>query len=135
MQYKRLLSPTSVSATVRTMRSRRRSERIGRIAEFVAASLLILKGYRVLSRRVRSPYGEIDLVAVRGNRLAFVEVKYRGTLEVAETSLTHSQADRIATAAEQWVGSHLAYRHHHLGLDAIYVAAWRLPRHLTDALN
>ena len=43
-------------------------------------------GYRILARRVRTPYGEIDLIAVRGRRLAFVEVKRRATRLEAEAA-------------------------------------------------
>ena len=34
-----------------------------------------LKGHRILARRYKTPVGEIDLVALKGKRLAFVEVK------------------------------------------------------------
>jgi putative endonuclease len=42
--------------------------RRGHIAELVAAVLLMAKGYRILARRWRSPYGEIDLIARRSSR-------------------------------------------------------------------
>jgi putative endonuclease len=44
--------------------------RRGRISELVAAAVLLGKGYRILVRRCRTPYGEIDIVAVRGRRLS-----------------------------------------------------------------
>jgi putative endonuclease len=105
------------------------------MAEWIAAGLLMLLGYRILAQRVRSPYGEIDLVAVRGRRLAFVEVKYRDTLEAAEISISDTQAARMADAAEQWAWSHPAYRNHSFGLDAIYLAPWRWPRYRKDGLQ
>ena len=80
--------------------------RRGRLSEWLAAALLIAKGYRILGRRVRTPHGEIDLVAVRGSRLAFVEVKRRLTRGEAEAALTPRQAGRIARAAEFWVSRH-----------------------------
>ncbi|MGB3146819.1 MAG: YraN family protein, partial [Paracoccaceae bacterium] len=107
----------------------------GRVAEWVAAGLLMLKGYRILARRVRTPYGELDLIAVRGNRLAFVEVKYRRVLDEAETAVSGEQASRIADAAEKWAWDHPAYRDHRFGLDAVYLAPWRMPRHLIDSLQ
>jgi len=116
-------------------RQRQRSERLGRIAELAAAAFMMLKGYRILGRRVRTRYGELDLITIRGRRLAIVEVKYRQTLEAAKLAITHAQADRVATAAEQWAGARPAYRDLHLGLDAIYLAPWRLPRHEMDALH
>ena len=52
-------------------------EQKGRVAEAIAAVVLMLKGYRILARRRRTPQGEIDLIAVRGRRLAFVRRKGR----------------------------------------------------------
>ena len=49
----------------------------GIVAEWLASVLLMLRGYSILARRFRSPFGEIDIVARRGKRLAFVEVKRR----------------------------------------------------------
>ena len=38
------------------------------------------KGYRILGFRLKTPPGEIDLLAQRGRTLAVVEVKRRATL-------------------------------------------------------
>lgn len=40
----------------------------GLSAERRAAAYLIAKGYRILARRFRTPYGEIDIVARRDRR-------------------------------------------------------------------
>jgi putative endonuclease len=109
--------------------------RRGRISELVAAAALMAKGYRILARRCRTPYGEIDLVAVRGRRLAFVEVKRRASRLDAEAALTSRQAGRIARAAEFWVSRNMRYRDHDRGLDAMLVMPGRLPVHLPDALH
>jgi putative endonuclease len=109
--------------------------RRGRLSELVAAALLLAKGYRILGRRCRTPYGEIDLIAVRAGRIAFVEVKRRATREEAEAALTHYQARRIVRAADYWVSRHPRYRDHDRGLDAILVVPRRLPAHLPDALQ
>ena len=109
--------------------------RRGRLSELLAAALLLAKGYRILGRRCRTPYGEIDLIAVRAKRLAFVEVKRRATREEAEAAFTHTQACRIVRAAEYWVSRNPRYRDHDRGLDAILVVPRRLPAHLPDALQ
>lgn len=114
---------------------RRQRERMGRWAELIAAAVLCLKGYRILARRYRSKAGEIDLIAVRGRRLAFVEVKRRPTLDAAEAAKTFRQARRIARAAEQWVWRHPAYRDYEIGLDALLLVPGRLPRHQPNALQ
>jgi putative endonuclease len=105
------------------------------MSELMAAAALMAKGYRILERRCRTPYGEIDLIAVRGRRLAFVEVKRRATREEAEAALTQYQARRIVRAADFWVSRHARYRDHDRGLDAILVVPRRLPVHLPDALQ
>jgi putative endonuclease len=109
--------------------------RRGRLSELMAAAVLLAKGYRILARRCRTPYGEIDLIAVRAKRLAFVEVKRRATRLEAEAALTQYQARRIARAAEYWVSRNPRYRDHDRGLDAILVVPRRLPVHLPDALQ
>ena len=49
--------------------------RTGLSAENRAAAYLMAKGYRILAKRYRTPYGEIDLVARRRNLVVFIEVK------------------------------------------------------------
>jgi putative endonuclease len=49
----------------------------GQKAESRASAYLRLKGYHVLERNYRVPQGEIDIIARKGNRLVFVEVKSR----------------------------------------------------------
>lgn len=109
--------------------------RRGRASEWIAAAVLLAKGYRILARRYRTPYGEIDLIAVRGRRLAFVEVKRRATRAEAEAAITPRQAARIARAAEFWISRNTHYREYERGLDAVFVIPRRWPVHLSDALH
>ena len=111
-----------------------RRYRRGRVSEWLAAAALMARGYRILGRRVRTPYGEIDLIGVRGSRLAFVEVKRRATLAAAEAAVSPRQAGRIARAAEFWVSRHRRWRDCERGLDVIFVTSRGLPRHVRDAL-
>ena len=50
---------------------------IGVAAEGSARQLLESKSYRIVAQRYKTKAGEIDLVARRGDHLAFVEVKRR----------------------------------------------------------
>jgi putative endonuclease len=107
----------------------------GHWAEWVAVAFLVLHGYRILARRYRAPFGEIDLIARRGRRLAFVEVKCRPTLADAEASLTPAQAERIGRAAEHWMGRHRRYRDHDMGMDLIAIGQDGWPRHLPNTFH
>jgi putative endonuclease len=122
--------PRPVPSLERIARYRR-----GHVSEWLAAAAMIARGYRILARRVRTPFGEIDLIAVRGRRLAFVEVKRRATRIEAESALTSRQAGRVARAAEFWVSRHPAFREHERGLDAVLVLPHRLPIYLANALQ
>lgn len=113
---------------------RRRRYLRGHRGEWAAIALLITKGYRILGRRVVTASGEIDVVAVRRNRIAFVEVKRRRTLADAEASITPRQRQRVRRAADVWLARHAAYQRHDIGFDLVFVLPWRLPAHLPDAL-
>jgi len=113
--------------------ARVRAYRAGVVAETIAAWLYRLKGYRILARRYRSPVGEIDLVATRGERLAFVEVKRRKTQDEAAFAVTAKQKRRIVRAAQYWVASHPDFVGHAIAFDVVLCAPWALPRHVQNA--
>lgn len=113
---------------------RRARERRGRVSEWAAAAALMAKGYRILARRYRTRAGEIDILALRGKRLAFIEVKMRRSFADCETSITPRQRKRIRQAANQWLARHPRYMEHELAFDLIFLAPWRWPRHLKNAL-
>ncbi len=118
----------------RLIERRRRLGR-GRWAELVATALLLAKGYRILARRHVTPYGEVDIIASRRDRIAFIEVKHRATRADAEAALTPAQGDRIARAADYWLSRHPTYLDRQIGLDAILVTARGWPRHIPNALD
>jgi putative endonuclease len=119
----------------RSLRAKRAAERHGRRAERVAALLLLCKFYRLLGRRVKTPVGEIDLVAVSPSGVVcFIEVKARGGGELqAGESLGSRQRGRVARAAELYLGARPGLRHKDVRFDAILVVPGRWPRHVRDA--
>jgi putative endonuclease len=121
--------------TASASHDRRQRERAARRAEDLAAVVLTLKGYRILGKRVRTPAGELDIVACRFRRLAFVEVKQRATFADADYAVSQRQAARIWRAAESWLRQNPRYRDHRLGFDRFDVAGRFRFRHLPDALQ
>ena len=109
--------------------------RTGLSAETRAVAYLMAKGYRVLARRFRSPYGEIDIVAQRRGLIAFVEVKARASLDDAAYAVTPRQQARIIDAAQGWLMAHPEHAEFELRFDAILIAPRRLPRHLLAAFD
>ena len=109
--------------------------RTGLSAEARASALLMAKGYRILAKRFRSPYGEIDIVARRRNLLAFVEVKARASLDDAAYAVTPRQQARIIDAAQAWLMAHPEHAEYELRFDVVLIAPRRLPRHLLAAFD
>jgi len=107
----------------------------GLSAESKASAYLIAKGYRILARRFRTPYGEIDIVARRRGLLAFVEVKARASLEDAAYSVTAKQQQRIIAAAQAWLMAHPEHADMEMRFDAILIAPKHLPKHLMAAFD
>ena len=50
---------------------------IGKWGEALAVDRLMALGYEIIGRNIRTPYGEIDLIAKDGNTVVFIEVKTR----------------------------------------------------------
>jgi putative endonuclease len=112
---------------------RRRAYRSGVVAETVAGLLLRLKGYAIVARRYKTPVGEIDLVALKGKRLAFVEVKRRKSFEDAAWTLPTRQRRRIVRAAQYWLAGHPSFAGHELAFDVVLAAPWAWPRYIENA--
>tara|TARA_A200000159_G_scaffold117757_1_gene111469 strand:+ start:99 stop:566 length:468 start_codon:yes stop_codon:yes gene_type:complete len=104
-------------------------------AESKACVYLIAKGYRILARRFRTPYGEIDIVARRGSLLAFVEVKARASLDDAAYSVTPQQQQRIVAAAQAWLMTHSEHTNFDMRFDVVLIAPKHLPKHLMAAFD
>lgn len=102
-------------------------------AEKWACWLLRLKGYRILEQRFKTPYGEIDLIAKRGKKLIFVEVKHRPHHDIGLHAITTKAQERIANAARLYLARHLVYADHEMRFDAVIVSPRRMPLHLRGA--
>jgi putative endonuclease len=109
--------------------ARRRAYRRGIRAEWIAEAILRMKLYRILARRYSAPGGEIDIIAARGNVVAFVEVKHRGSLDLARISITHSKRQRISRAARHWLARHPRAAAKVLRGDAVFLAPRTWPVH------
>ena len=111
--------------------SRTLAEQRGRRAERIAAWYLRMKGWRIVGTRVRTPVGEIDIVARRFRTTAFVEVKTRGTLAELHYAVDKHRLRRVAAAASALAARH-AFPKGDIRIDVILVAPGRMPKHLSN---
>lgn len=104
---------------------------LGIQAERLAALLLRLKGFRIVARRYRTPLGEIDLIARRGNLVLIVEVKARATLVDAMAAVSMHHMRRMEASADLWLQRQPDHAQLSLRFDLIAILPWQLPRHIT----
>ena len=109
--------------------------RLGLSAESRAAFLLIAKAYRIVARRWKTPFGEIDSGARRRNDLVFVEVKARDSLDDAAESVTERSRRRIVAAAEMWLAHRPRDAQCNIRFDVILVVPGKMPRHIVNAFD
>lgn len=83
------------------------STAIGRAAEDAAAAFLQSKGYEILAKNWRTRWCEIDIVARKGQKVFFVEVKYRANNAWGSgfDYITPRKLQQMHFAAEFWVAS------------------------------
>lgn len=114
---------------------RKKAERFGRLGEVLAALYLRCLFFRIRATRVKTPAGEIDLVASRGSLLVFVEVKTRRSGQNLEDALMAVNTRRIVQAARHYLMRNPALATHDIRFDVIFLAPGALPSHLRNAFQ
>ena len=84
------------------------NQRIGKWGEDTAAEYLTQHGYELVTRNVRTPYGEIDIIAKQSDITIFVEVKTRTSnkMGLPEESITPRKRDHMLAAADHYAAEH-----------------------------
>lgn len=80
--------------------------RLGAFGESLAAEHLARRGFRILERNYRTPWGELDIIAFDGRTLAFCEVKTRRLTARGGTpfdAIGKLKRDRVRRMAGSWL--------------------------------
>lgn len=87
------------------MRSQEGSRELGRMGEERAARFLRLQGFRMVAANYRCRMGELDLVAMDGDTLVFIEVKSRRGTSCgrAEDKITPAKKRRLTLLARRFL--------------------------------
>jgi putative endonuclease len=93
--------------------SRRRPKSLGQRGELVAARYLKRVGYHILARHLDLPLGELDLIAVDGRTVVFVEVKTRVSNSAGHPAdaIDDRKEQRMTQAALAYLKSHRLLNH------------------------
>ena len=107
----------------------------GHRAEWVALLFLISKGYRPLARRYAASGGEIDLIVMRGDTIAFVEVKARALMDDALSAITPAKRRRFSRAVRTWLSRNTWAEGKTWRADAVFIAPRQWPQHIVSAFE
>lgn len=109
--------------TKNTSYQRQNNRLVGDCYEVVAEEYLRKSGYRILERNFRCKLGEVDIIAVDGSTLVFVEVKYRKTADYGQptVAVNYKKQVRISNAASYYIYSHRQYSHYSYRFDVVSI--------------
>ena len=87
---------------------KKRTDLFGKRAELFAGKLLERSGYKILQKNFHSRFGELDIIALDGDTLVFVEVKARTSRRfgLPEEAVTPPKLWKIKKTAEYYSASH-----------------------------
>jgi putative endonuclease len=105
----------------------RSTRSIGHSWENFAARQVAAAGLSILDRRYTCRLGEIDLIAVDGKTLVFIEVRYRSHTGFgdAAASVTRHKQQRIINAARHFLMRNPDYCERPIRMDVIALEASR----------
>ena len=118
-----------------TLEQRQARYKKGLWAEFIAELFLIIKGYRILARRYKTSFGEIDLVALKGKAIIAIEVKARESFTDALYAVNARSRSRIEKTLSYFLAHNPRYVEKNLRFDVITIKLPFFIRHIDNALR
>jgi len=103
-------------------------------AEWICRIFLMLKGYRILAHRYKTPVGEIDLIAQRGKTVVFIEVKRRKNITLAKQAIHQKNQKRVENTAKLFLSRYVHLSENLLRFDVMLVTPpFFIPKHIKNA--
>jgi putative endonuclease len=113
------------------------NRRVGKWGEEVVATYLSERGYEILARNARTPYGEIDIVTKQADITIFVEVKTLTSSKnfFPEQNVTGRKREHMLASAEHYAAQN-DIDHWQIDVIAVEGNAGALPRitHFENAI-
>ncbi|HTR18562.1 MAG TPA: YraN family protein [Candidatus Paceibacterota bacterium] len=105
---------------------------VGRIGEQIAADFLVRKGFSILMRNYRKPWGEIDIIAEKGNVVRFVEVKTLAQEDLPNVSRENNnyrpeeqvqpwKLKKISRTAETYMNATRDHREYQIDVVGVFI--------------
>lgn len=114
------------------LKRRQRSYYLSLVSEYVIILWLRIKGYRILMHRYKTHVGEIDIIAMDGRYVVFIEVKFRKNLTDAQFCLKDSQVLRIENTSQVFLASYPQFFQNPIRYDLCVISFFSF-RHIHNA--
>ena len=95
----------------------------GNAGEQKAADYLKAHGFSIIERNYRTNGGEIDIIALKDEKIVFVEVKTlpNGSPELLQTELNRGKLQRIVKTSKRFLLNHRQYNNSYVRYDVIVI--------------
>jgi putative endonuclease len=105
------------------MKNNDHSTKLGKKGEDIVAEKLETDGMSIIARNFRSRRGEIDIIALDGETLVFIEVKAWSVIgmENLSSSLNLKKQGRIIETAKYFLSTHRQYYGRAIRFDVVFV--------------
>jgi len=96
---------------------------LGKKGEEQAAEALEAAGMSIIAKNVRSRHGEIDIIALDGQTIVFIEVKAWSAygIEELQYSLDQKKQRRIIETAKYFLLAHREYSRMSVRFDVVFI--------------
>ncbi len=99
-------------------------------SELIAKIFLRIKFYKIIATRFKNSFGEIDIIASKGNNLIFIEVKARSGKNISlDDIFSLRQSIRIKSGAEFFLNRNKNFTNCNYRFDLITVSKLGFCRH------
>ncbi len=82
-----------------------KKRKIGDLGENIAAKFIEKRGFTIIERNYQKPWGEIDIIAQKGNILHFIEVKTIQVVDVIHETNHYRPEDNMHEKKRKSLGS------------------------------
>lgn len=116
-----------------TQKNAKQRYKTGLWAEWRAKLYLRLRGYKIMAHRLRTPVGEIDVLARHGTTWVVVEIKYRKQPQQALYSIRNKQKQRLIKASLWVMSTYNLSQDTDFRFDAIFISPNHPITHVKNA--
>ena len=96
---------------------------LGRLGELTTARFLKKKGYKIIDKNFTNKIGEVDLIALYGDLLVFIEVKTRSSTQYGNPSdaVDYNKQRKYVLLCESYLLLHKEYKNKCVRFDVVEV--------------